>query len=147
MERTLDMRIIQVELADPYLYHLDCSIFPITRDHTLVCTELFEKDEIAELEKVTHLIDVSIDECYGGICNSVRLSNAILNSSHVHELKAGTEDYELEIRKNRRLEDIASNLAFDVNYFNLSEYHKSGALLSCMAMHLNRHSYTIALTS
>ena len=28
-----------------------------------------------------------------------------------------------------------------------SEFHKSGALLSCMLMHLNRHSYKIALTA
>jgi hypothetical protein len=69
-----------------------------------------------------------------------------MNSSHIHELKAGTEDYDHELQKNRRLEDIAIRLAFEVNYFNLSEYHKSGALLSCMVMHLNRYSYNFRLT-
>ena len=67
-------------------------------------------------------------------------------SAIIHELKAGTEQYTLEMQKNRRLEDIASNLALEVCYFNLSEYHKSGALLSCMVMHLNRYSYTFRLT-
>ena len=147
MERTFNMKVIPVKLVDPYLYHLDCSIFPITREHTVVCTELFEKEEIAELEKVTNIIDVTADEAYSGICNSVRLSNTILNSSHIHELKAGTEDYQHELQKNRKLEDIAANLALEVGYYNLSEYHKSGALLSCMIMHLNRYSYTIALTA
>ena len=45
-----------------------------------------------------------------------------------------------------RIEDIATELAFEVVYFNLSEYHKGGALLSCMVMHLNRFSYRFDLT-
>jgi len=147
MERTFDMRIVPVRLQDPYLYHLDCLLFPITSKATLVCTELFTKKEIAALEKVTEVIPVTVDDCYSGICNSVRLPTTVLNSSHIHDLKAGTEDYRVELAKNRRLEDIANDLAMEVSYFNLSEFHKSGALLSCMVLHLNRHSYTIALTA
>jgi N-dimethylarginine dimethylaminohydrolase len=147
MERTFDMRIIKLCEVEPYLYHLDCSIFPVTQENTLVCTELFTKRELAELGKVTNIIPVTADEAFSGICNSVRLPNQVLNSSHLHDLKAGTEDYRLEIQKNRRLEDILANLALEVSYFNLSEFHKSGALLSCMVMHLNRASYKIALTA
>ena len=145
MERTFDMEIVKLEMTDPYLYHLDCSIFPITREQTLVCTELFTKEEVAALEKHTEIIDISGDDSYSGICNSLRLGNVILNASHIHDLKAGTDDYRHEIQKNRRLEDIAAELAFEVSYFNLSEYHKGGALLSCMVMHLNRHSFTYQL--
>src|SRR5438093_7590327 len=36
IERTFGMRIIPVRLVDPYMYHLDCVVFPITRDNTLV---------------------------------------------------------------------------------------------------------------
>ncbi len=145
MERTFDMEVVKLEETDPYLYHLDCTIFPITREDTLVCTEMYQKDELAALEKHTNVIDVSADECLSGICNSVRLSNTILNASNIHDLKAGTEDYAAELQKNRRLEDIALNLAFEVGYFNLDEYLKGGALLSCMVMHLNRHSYAFTL--
>ncbi len=102
-------------------------------------TELFERNEVQEIEKATNIIDVSVDECFSGICNSVLLPKTVLNSSHIHDLKAGIEDYQHEVQKNRKLEDIAANLALEVSYFNLSEYHKSGALLSCMVMHLNRH--------
>jgi len=147
MERTFDMRIIKVRETEPYLYHLDCTVFPITNENTLVCTELFESNEVQEIEKVTNVIDVSVDDCFSGICNSVRLPKMVLNSSHIHDLKAGTEDYQHEVQKNRKLEDIAANLALEISYFNLSEYHKSGALLSCMVMHLNRHPYKIALTA
>ena len=147
MEANFDMRIIKLREVDPYLYHLDCSIFPITKENTLVGTELFTKKEVAEIGKVTNIIPVTEDECFSGICNSVRLPNQVLNSSHIHELKAGTEDYRYELQKNRKLEDVCANLAMEVAYFNLSEFHKSGALLSCMVMHLNRHSYKIALTA
>ena len=147
MERKFDMQIIKVRETDPYLYHLDCLIFPITSENTMVCTELFTKKEVAAMEKFTNVIPVTADECYSGICNSVRLPNMVCNSSHLHDLKAGTEDYQYEITKNRKLEDVAANLALEVVYFNLSEFHKSGALLSCMVMHLNRQSYKIALTA
>ena len=145
MERTFDMTVVKLEMTDPYLYHLDCTVFPITKERTLVCTEMYEEKEVKELEKYTEIIDVSFDECYAGICNSVRQHNTILNSSHIHDLRAGTDEYASEIAKNRKLEDIASRLAFEVNLFNLSEYHKAGALLSCMVMHLNRYSYTFQL--
>jgi N-dimethylarginine dimethylaminohydrolase len=147
MEEKFDMKIVKVREVEPYLYHLDCSIFPITKENTLVCTELFTKKELAAMGKVTNIIPVTVDECFSGICNSVRLPNQVLNSSHIHDLKAGTDDYQYELNKNRKLEDIAANLALEISYFNLSEFHKSGALLSCMVMHLNRACYNIALTA
>lgn len=60
-------------------------------------------------------------------------------------MKASDQYYKEEKHKNRTLEDIAAEYAFELNFFNLSEYLKSGALLSCMDMHLNRRSYDIAL--
>ncbi len=145
MERTFDMEIIRLEENDPYLYHLDTTVFPVTREATVVCTEMYERKELSALEKHTNVIDVSLDNCLAGLTNSVRLYNTILNSSHLHDLKVGDKDYEPERAKNRRLEDIAVELGFEVSYFNLSEYHKGGALLSCMVMHLNRRSYDIRL--
>jgi N-dimethylarginine dimethylaminohydrolase len=145
MARTLDMRVVELEITDGYLYHLDCTVFPLTVEHTLVCTEMYEKDELAALEKETEIVDVSVDDAYQGICNSVRLGNVILNASNIHELRRGTEEYRLEARKNHRLEEIAAENAFEVAYFNLSEYMKGGALLSCMVMHLNRYSYAFRL--
>jgi N-dimethylarginine dimethylaminohydrolase len=145
MEAEFGMEVIKVREADEYLYHLDCSIFPITAEDTLVCTELLDPAEVAQIEQVTNIIDTSAAACYSGICNSVRHHQTILNSSHIHSLRAGTDEYFEELRKNRELEDIAVRCGFEVNYFNLSEYHKGGALLSCMVMHLNRRSYSFSL--
>ncbi|HZL99806.1 MAG TPA: arginine deiminase-related protein [Planctomycetota bacterium] len=145
MEREFDMRVVMLEETDTYLYHLDCSVFPITAQDTLVCTELYGRSELARLAKHTNIVPVTADECYGGVCNSVRLHNTILNASNIHELKAGTEDYRMERVKNRKLEDVAIERGFEVMYVNLSEFHKGGALLSCLVMHLNRHSYATRL--
>lgn len=145
MEKNFGMRIIKLREMDPYLYHLDCTVFPLTRNDTLVCTEMYTKREITQVEKYTNIIDVSADDCFSGICNSVRLANTILNASNIHELKRGSEQFTSELSKNRRLEDMAAQHGFEVAYFNLSEYLKSGALLSCMVMHLNRSSYEFTL--
>jgi N-dimethylarginine dimethylaminohydrolase len=145
MAEHFDMRIVALEETDPHLYHLDCTVFPLTREDTLVCTEMYRPEEVDALEQVTSIIDVSVDDCYSGVCNSLRLGNSLLNASHIFELKTGTDDYAYEKRKNRALEDIATRFGFEVSFFNLSEFLKSGALLSCMAMHLNRKSYDLVL--
>ena len=145
MEETFGMKIIKLEETDPYLYHLDCTVFPLTRENTLICTEMYEEEEIREIEKETNIIDVSVDHCCAGICNSVRIGNTVMNASNIHDLNVAHEDYEPELAKNRQLEDIAVKLGFEVSYFNLAEYMKGGALLSCMIMHLNRNSYDFTL--
>ena len=141
MEERFDIRTVKVE----DLYHLDCSVFPLTSQDTLVCTELFTPEEVKAIETHTNVIDVSAAACYSGICNSVRLHGTVLNASNIHDLRAGTAEYAEELAKNRRLEDIAAGLGFEVTYVNLSEYLKSGALLSCLVMHLNRRSYAYRL--
>ena len=141
MSHEFGMNIIPVLEKDSHLYHLDCSIFPLSQEETIVATSLFTPEEIRAIEKVTGIIDVTEDQAYFGICNSLRVRNMILNSSHLHDLKPGHEHYAGERDKNRKIEDICADRGFEPAFFNLSEYHKSGALLSCMVMHLNRHSY------
>ncbi len=145
MEEQFDMNIIKVEMVDEYLYHLDCSIFPLNEDKTLVCTELFNPEELAQIENHTEIIDVNIDDALGGMTNSVRMGNMILCASNIAELKKSDELYEGEKHKIESLEKICANEGMEPVIFNLSEYMKSGAMLSCMVMHLNRvdHSKTL----
>jgi len=132
-------------MVDEYLYHLDCSIFPLNTDQTIICTELFDSEEIRDIERHTEVIDVNIDDALGGITNSVRYGNMILCASNISELKKSHEYYELEKHKIETLEKICSNAGMEPVIFNLSEYMKSGAMLSCMIMSLNRvdHNKTL----
>jgi hypothetical protein len=65
------------------------------------------------------------------------MGNMILCASNISELSIKDENYELERNKINTLEKICSNEGLEPVIFNLSEYMKSGALLSCMVMHLN----------
>lgn len=138
MEENFGMDIIKVAMVDEYLYHLDCSIFPLNLDKTLVCTELFDPEELAQIEQHTEIIDINIDDALGGITNSVKMGNMILCASNISELKKSHEYYQGEKHKIETLEKICANEGMEPVIFNLSEYMKSGALLSCMVMHLNR---------
>jgi N-dimethylarginine dimethylaminohydrolase len=145
MEKNYDMNIIKVAMTDEYLYHLDCSIFALNPEQTLICTELFDPEEIAEIEKHTEIIDVDIEDALGGMTNSVRMGNMVLCASNISEMKKTHEYYEGEKHKIASLEKICSDAGMEPVIFNLSEFMKSGAMLSCMVMHLNRidHNRTL----
>jgi N-dimethylarginine dimethylaminohydrolase len=138
MEENFDMEIIKVAMTDEYMYHLDCSIFPLNNDQTLVATELYTPEELSAIEQHTEIIPVDTDDALCGMTNSVRMGNMILCASNIAELKKSHEYYEMEKHKIESLEKICSNAGMEPVIFNLSEYMKSGAMLSCMVMHLNR---------
>ena len=139
------MRVIKVRHTDHYLYRLEHSLFPMTTEKTVVCTEVFTRGELRELEKSTEVVPISRAEALPGLCSSVRMGSHILNASHINDLRAGSEAHQMEIDKNRRLEDICAANGLEVAFFNLSEFLKSGVGLASMVMHLNRHSYGFRL--
>jgi N-dimethylarginine dimethylaminohydrolase len=145
MEEQYGMDILKVEMVDEYLYHLDCSIFTLNNNQTLVCTELFEEEELIKMEKYTEIININVDDAFCGLTNSVRMGNMILCASNIAELKKSHEYYEGEVHKIKTLEKICGDAGMEPVIFNLSEYMKSGAMLSCMMMHLNRvdHNRTL----
>ena len=138
MQEQFNMDIVKLQMVDEYLYHLDCSIFPINNFETMICTELYDPSEIKILSEYTDIIDISVDDAYSGITNSVRMGNMILCASNISELKKTHEYYDHEKNKINTLEKICSDRGMEPVIFNLSEYMKSGAMLSCCVMHLNR---------
>ena len=145
MEETYGMDILKVAMVDEYLYHLDCSIFALNNDQTLICTELFDEEELQMLEKHTEIIDIDVEDVLGGLTNSVRMGNMVLCASNISEMKKSHEYYAGEKHKLETLEKICGDAGMEPVIFNLSEYMKSGAMLSCMMMHLNRvdHNKTL----
>jgi N-dimethylarginine dimethylaminohydrolase len=144
MEKNYDVQVVPVFMKDEQCYHLDCSIFPLTREKTLVCTGLFSKAEVRSIAAVTDIVDVSVDDARQGICNNVRLGNLILNAWG-EKPDDSAEEREIKLHKNHSLEAIAKDNGFEVVYFDLSEYEKAGAALSCCVMHINRKSYDVQL--
>jgi len=137
----MDMEIIPIRMQDDFLYHFDCMFFPLNREEALVCVELISDKEKQLLEKVVNIIPVSKEEARQGMTNCVRVDKCVLCSSNINDLKADNPEYEVERKKIDNLTRICLERGMEPVFFNLSEYEKSGAALSCLVMHLNRFSY------
>jgi len=154
MEKEFDINVIKVKMTDDKLYHLDCSIFPIvtskdlaeTKAELLCCTEVFSYNDLEMIQKYCKCVNVPINLAYYGITNCVRVGSYIICGSDFYDIDPdvdGVEVYETERDKNQFLEDVASEYGMEVIFFNLSEFAKAGACLSCNICHLNRYSYDI----
>lgn len=135
IEQQFNAKVIKVEETDEYLYHLDCSVFPISEDYVIVYKGIGDK-AIREIRKYAKVIKVDKDMAYCGITNSVRLGWTVFNSSNITELEPLSEEYKLEKKKNKLLANICYELGLDCRFINLSEFLKSGALMSCCVFHL-----------
>jgi len=129
IEREFDADIIKLKETNPYLYHLDTSIFPLDEDNVLVYTNNFTRSENRELEKNFNVIPVTEVDAYEGITNSIRAKEMILNASS--NIRPET------FKKNEHLKEICNKFGLVPIFINLSEFEKSGALLSCCVLHLN----------
>ncbi len=139
LEEKYGLKIIKVKMKHEELYHLDCSIFPVKKDKVIVATDVYEKEEIAEIEKYAEVIPITFDLAYAGLANSVVVKNTILTGVSAdikcpNEIKKYKED---EIKKQKALNKIAKDLGMKVEYFDLYEFMKGGAMLSCMVMNIN----------
>ena len=142
MEREFDMKVVPLKLTDPYNYHLDCTIFPLTKEKIIMAVDAYTKKEVKSIEKIAEIIPITLEQAHTGLANSIRVNNYIINASDIDFLSKRSEDYRLESDKNFRLEQIAGQNGMEVAYFNMEEYMKGGGLLSCCVLHVNRHSYT-----
>ena len=143
-EKSFDMKMIPFLMQDKYLYHLDCCIFPFSTTRCGVCTKIGEPKALRELEKYTEIIDVSLEDAYSGINNCVVIGKYVLCASDLEDLSPSHKNYSYEKSKVESLNKICASLSMEAVYFNLSEFCKSGALLSCLVMHLNRNNYVVA---
>ena len=142
-EETFDMNIVKVENQDKEQYHLDCIVYPLYSNVCLASTSKLSKQNIKEIEKFADIIDVpeSVGS-QGGITNCVGLNKTLLVGTSINDLKATDEDYSYEKGKIAFLTRVCAQNSLEPIFFNLSEYRKNGADLSCMVMHMNytRHS-------
>ncbi len=135
--KTYDMNIIPVEITNEKMYHLDCVVFPLESHKTFVVTSAIGAKALKALGKLTDVIDVDKKAGEEGLTNCVRVGNYIANGTIIHTLKKGTDEYDNEKHKNDTLEHLCARCGYDVAFFDISEFVKSGAALSCMVMHLN----------
>ena len=137
MSTQFDMHIIPFRITDPRLFHLDCSVAPVADDQVIVCTEQADKGTLREIEKYASIIPVSTAEAAQGITNSLMNGDRMLYDSHIDTLSKTNGHYSAEAAMVARLESICCELKIEPVRFCLSEFYKSGAILSCMVMQMN----------
>jgi len=137
IEKEYGAKIIKLKGTDPYLYHLDCSILVLNKDNVMMCTEVYTKKEIKEVEKIANIHSVSFDSACQGICNSIKLGDFIINASSLDYMKPSDKYYDAEVKKNDEIETICDKVGLELVYVDMSEAMKSGALCSCFAAPLN----------
>lgn len=144
LSKFFNMEIIPVRVYDERLFHLDCSVLPITEEILMACTEVLDEPTLRRLESIVEIIDVPIDAAAFGITNSLLLDKYLLYSSDIEDLPKTDPDYPIESAKIELLESICSQINREPVMFNMTEFYKSGAALSCLLMPLNYTHYTHA---
>jgi len=129
-------RVISIKLDYPHLFHLDCAMFVVDEETVLLCTSICDKQTIRSIEKHCRIIDVPIDLAYRGATNSVRCGSKIFTESLANKLKTDDQYFEVEKKKRAFMEKVADENGLGVSFFDLNEFHKSGAMLSCLIMPL-----------
>lgn len=114
MRERLGMEIIEVTLNDPALYHLDCVFTPLSEATAIVNTAALSADDLAKLAAVVNITAVPEKHKYDGWTNGVLLGSKYLTGA-----------------------SIPKHMIAHTQKFDLSEFEKSGADLSCLVMHLN----------
>lgn len=124
MKDKYGMDIVTIKMEDPKLYHFDCLFFPLTATKALVTTSVVSKDDIKRIEKHVEIVNVPKEYNHDGWTNRIRLRNKIL----YNKMNTGSD---------RAFEALMGKHSFSAVGFDLDEFDKSGADLSCMIMHLN----------
>jgi len=137
LEEKFGCKILLCKETDEILYHLDCSVFPVNEYNIIACAEIMEKEQVRQIEKHCTIWPVSKQDAYEGICNSLKVEDALYNSSALAYMRRGDEGYDEQKHKNEKLEQVCHELGQEITYFDLSECEASGAKLSCFCSHLN----------
>ena len=135
---SFEMEIVPFRITNPYLYHLDCCLLRITEKAVLMCTSLADRICVRAIEQHCEIIDISLDQARAGITNCLLLPGEVLCDSNIMELDKENPKYAIEKSKIECLEKIGSRFGHALRVFCMSEFYKSGALLSCLIMHVRQ---------
>ena len=133
-----DMEIVPFRIVDRYLYHLDCCVLRITEEAVLLCAAVADQKSVRAIERQCEIIDVPLDEARAGITNSLMLPGDILCHSPIDELSKGCP---FSTRSKRPSSNASRTSArgsvAPCTSSACRRSSKSGALLSCLIMHVN----------
>lgn len=140
-DKQFDMHTIPIKMDNPHLYHLDCLLCPLTEKVVMTNVQEIDKPTLKEIEKHIEVHPVEPKLVKAGITSCIRIKNIVIGCSTINDLKPSDDDYVIEKLKIATLEKICSDYGLEPVIFNLSEFTKSGALVTCLVMHLTWPQY------
>ena len=133
-----EMEIVPFRMTDPYLYHLDCCFLRITEEAVLLCTSLADRMCVRAIEQHCEIIDVSVEHARAGITNSLLLPGEVLCDFGYYRARQREPVLLNRESQDRAPREICSRFGRTLRVFCMSEFYKSGALLSCLIMHIKQ---------
>jgi len=130
------MQVIPIRMRDPKAYHLDCLIFPIDSQKTLAFVSIMDPSNIKMLERVTEITPTPTG-MYGAT-NLVRVDRNLLCGTSLWNMKHDDEDYNEARALVEFVTKVAADNRLEPQFFDLSEFSKSGADISCLVLSLNK---------
>ena len=134
---SFEMEIVPFRITNPYLYHLDCCLLRITEKAVLMCTSLADRICVRAIEQHCEIIDISLDQARAEYELPSATGRGFVDSN-IMELDKENPKYAIEKSKIECLEKIGSRFGHALRVFCMSEFYKSGALLSCLIMHVRQ---------
>jgi len=133
-----DCKIIKVARTTPENYHADTVLCPISPTKVMCVIPDCDKKALKELEKYAEIIPIE-DKKLGEYCitNNIVIGYTIYAGTYLDVFEPDTEDWEIEMRKLEKLQEIAINHGYDLVVFETGQFLAFGAALSCTATPLN----------
>lgn len=132
-----DMEVIAYPILDDHLYHLDCCLFFLNDQEVILSRKKTAPEALRAIERHCNIVDASVENVRSGMTNGLMLGDCLLCDSPLEDIDRTHPYYPSEKRKIAKLEKICAARGLELRIFNLSEFLKSGAALSCLVMRLN----------
>jgi len=133
-----DAKIIKLGKTTDFVYHFDEACCVLSEDKVMVATPYVDKKALKEVEKYAEIIPVEdkdvIEFC---IMNNLVIGYTIFAGTYIDIFEPDTEEFNIEMKKIETLEQIAFDNGFDLVMFEIGQFMKQGAALSCCFAHLN----------
>ncbi len=107
----------KLELVDPYFYHLNLCLAPLTPDSVLLYPGAFAPQTLAAIREAATVHELPRHEALQFICNGVSING-----------------YYITPRLTRRLEQILGEEGLEPIVVDLSEFHKAGGSAAALKM-------------
>lgn len=121
LEDIIGKRFFELELIDPYFYHLDTCFGPLSDDIVVVNESAFSEDSLVRIyEKFKHVITTNETD------NSVLACNLVVIGNNVFLGKGISEELCYSLKKYK----------FNVIEIDMSEFLKGGGSVKCLALEI-----------